>query len=150
MLKDLQEVTSGEWRTVSAVLSLEREWRLLKILLVCCTTQMWTSKGNNVIFKSNKHWLRGFPGGPVVKHPPANAGDTGSILGPGRSHVPQGNSAQRATTPEPMHLLSSLESSLCVSKKTHHSQKQNKRKKRLENVNDLTSHGIRNRTGLHI
>ena len=86
----------------------------------------------------------------MVKHPPANAGDTGSILGPGRSHVPQGNSAQRATTPEPMHLLSSLESSLCVSKKTHHSQKQNKRKKRLENVNDLTSHGIRNRTGLHI
>ena len=89
---------------------------------------MWTSKGNNVIFKSNKHWLRGFPGGPVVKHPPANSGDTGSILGPGRFHVPQGNSAQHATTPEPMHLLSSLESSLCVSKKTHHSQKQNKRK----------------------
>ena len=28
----------------------------------------------------------GFPGGAVVKNPPANAGDTGSSPGPGRSH----------------------------------------------------------------
>ena len=28
--------------------------------------------------------LRGFPGGPGVKNPPANAGDMGSVLGPGR------------------------------------------------------------------
>ena len=27
------------------------------------------------------------PGGPVVKKPPANAGDTGLIPGPGRSHM---------------------------------------------------------------
>jgi len=33
----------------------------------------------------------GFPGGPVVKNPPANAGDTGSIPGPGRSHMPRRN-----------------------------------------------------------
>ena len=32
---------------------------------------------------------RGFPGGAVVKNPPANAGDTGSSPGPGRSHVPR-------------------------------------------------------------
>ena len=32
-----------------------------------------------------------FPEGPVVKIPPASAGDTGSISGPGRSHVPWGN-----------------------------------------------------------
>ena len=31
-----------------------------------------------------------FPTGPVVKNPTANAGNTGSILGPGRSHMPQG------------------------------------------------------------
>ena len=31
-----------------------------------------------------------FPGGTVVKDPPANAGDTGSIPGvPGRSHMPR-------------------------------------------------------------
>ena len=29
-----------------------------------------------------------FPGGAVVKNPPANAGDTGSIPDPRRSHVP--------------------------------------------------------------
>ena len=31
---------------------------------------------------------RDFPGGPVVKNPPANTEDTGSIPGPGRSHTP--------------------------------------------------------------
>ena len=31
----------------------------------------------------------GFPGGAVVKNPPAGAGDTGSSPGPGRSHMPQ-------------------------------------------------------------
>ena len=31
----------------------------------------------------------GFPGGAVVKNAPANAGDTGSIPGPGRSHMPR-------------------------------------------------------------
>ena len=40
---------------------------------------------------NNKCW--DFPGGSVVKNPPANAGDTGSIPGPGRSHMPWSNSA---------------------------------------------------------
>ena len=31
------------------------------------------------------------PGGTVVEGPPANAGDTGSSPGPGRSHMPQSN-----------------------------------------------------------
>ena len=31
------------------------------------------------------------PGGAVVGNLPANAGDTGSISGPGRSHMPQSN-----------------------------------------------------------
>ena len=30
----------------------------------------------------------GFPGGSVVRTPPANAGDMGSIPGPGGSHMP--------------------------------------------------------------
>ena len=29
-----------------------------------------------------------FPGGPGVKNPPANVGDTGLTPGPGRSHIP--------------------------------------------------------------
>ena len=32
-----------------------------------------------------------FPGGAVVKNPPASAGDTGSSPGPGRSHMPRSN-----------------------------------------------------------
>ena len=35
--------------------------------------------------------LQGFPGGAVVKNPPANAGDKGSSPGPGRSHMPWSN-----------------------------------------------------------
>ena len=45
----------------------------------------WWHQGN--ILKSGSD----FPGEPVVKHPPAIARDTGSISGPGRSHMPQGN-----------------------------------------------------------
>ena len=32
--------------------------------------------------------FRGFPGGAVLKNPPANAGDTGLSPRPGRSHMP--------------------------------------------------------------
>ena len=32
-----------------------------------------------------------FPGGSVVENLPANAGDTGSSPGPGRSHMPRSN-----------------------------------------------------------
>ena len=38
--------------------------------------------------------MRGFPGGAVVKNPPANAGNMGSIPGPGRSHMPRSNEAR--------------------------------------------------------
>ena len=34
-----------------------------------------------------------FPGGTEVKNPPANAGDTGSSPGQGRSHMPRSNEA---------------------------------------------------------
>ena len=36
---------------------------------------------------------RDFPGGAVVKNPPANAGDTGSSPGSGRSYMPWSNEA---------------------------------------------------------
>ena len=35
-----------------------------------------------------------FPGGAVVRNPPANAGDMGSIPGPGGSHMPWSNEAR--------------------------------------------------------
>ena len=36
----------------------------------------------------------GFPGGSVVKNPPANAGDTGLSPGLGRSHMPRSHWAR--------------------------------------------------------
>ena len=44
-----------------------------------------------IISLDTKIIFEGFPGDPVVKNPPCNAGDTGSIPGPERSHMPQGN-----------------------------------------------------------
>jgi len=45
----------------------------------------------------------GFPGGSVVKNPPANAGDTGSIPGLGRSPGKgNGNSLQYSCLGNPM------------------------------------------------
>ena len=42
---------------------------------------------NTMINKSGE----GFPGGAVVENLPANAGDTGSSPGLGRSHMPRSN-----------------------------------------------------------
>ena len=54
--------------------------------------------------------MLGFPGGAVVESPPANAGNTGSCPGPGRSHMPRSGWAR-----EPW-LLSLRVQSLCSAK----------------------------------
>ena len=43
----------------------------------------------NLKFSEVKKLVRGFPGGAVVENLPANAGDTGSSPGLGRSHMPR-------------------------------------------------------------
>ena len=43
------------------------------------------------VIKLRKESFWDFPGGAVVKNPPANAADTGSSPGPGRSHMLQCN-----------------------------------------------------------
>ena len=58
---------------VNNILSKPYVYKILCIIL-CINTYYWD-----------------FPGGAVVKNPPANAGDTGSSPGPGRSHMPQSN-----------------------------------------------------------
>ncbi|KAJ8788086.1 hypothetical protein J1605_005385 [Eschrichtius robustus] len=57
----------------------------------------------------NRRIFRGFPGGAVVENLPANAGDTGSSPGLGRSHMPRSSWAR-----EPQ-LLSLRVWSLCSS-----------------------------------
>ena len=45
----------------------------------------------NAVFPLPSKGMEDFPGGAVVKNPPANAGDTGSSPGLGRSHMPRSN-----------------------------------------------------------
>ena len=55
-------------------------------------TVNWISHWNilkSTWIKPKKAWS--FPGGSLVKNPPANAGDMGSIPDPGWSHMPQSN-----------------------------------------------------------
>ena len=61
----------------------------------------------HILIKLSKIKYRGFPGGAVVENLPANAGDTGSSPGLGRSHMPRSNWAR-----EPQ-LLSLRNWSLC-------------------------------------
>ena len=59
-----------------------------------------------------------FPGGAVVKNPPANAGDTGSIPGLGRSHMPWSNSAH-----EPQLLKPTCLELVLLNKRSHGNEK---------------------------
>ena len=44
-------------------------------------------KDAKITYMTQSESVLGFPGGLVVKNPLANAGDTGLIPGPGRSHM---------------------------------------------------------------
>ena len=48
-------------------------------------------KNDNIESPCQNRFLGDFPGGAVVKNPPAHAGNTGSSPGPGRSHMPRSN-----------------------------------------------------------
>ena len=49
------------------------------ILNACCNRTLEMASKRN----TTQGWFRGLPGGPVVKNPPCNAGDSGSIPGGG-------------------------------------------------------------------
>ena len=48
-------------------------------------------RGARRLKESSKLKAQDFPGGPVVKNPPASAGNTGSIPGTGGSYMPWDN-----------------------------------------------------------
>ena len=60
-------------------------WKLNNTLL----KNLWVKE--DVSKEINKYIELDFPGGAVVKNPPANAGDTGLSSGLGRSHMPWSN-----------------------------------------------------------
>ena len=53
--------------------------------------QLLKIQNDPLSYSNTKIDVPGFLGGAVVKNPPANAGDTGSSPGPGRSHMPRSN-----------------------------------------------------------
>ena len=46
------------------------------------------TKSQSLIYTETKASTGGFPGGPMVKNPPVNAGDTGPVPGPGGCPMP--------------------------------------------------------------
>jgi len=54
---------------------------------VCCRNSKEASAGN----VCRERRVEGFPGGSVIKNPPANSADEGWIPGPERSHMMQSN-----------------------------------------------------------
>ena len=55
------------------------------------STEIFNVKRPPPCFGAGKIKIEGFPGGAVVENLPANAGDTGSSPGLGRSHMPRSN-----------------------------------------------------------
>ena len=54
-----------------------------------------------IIWISPRIWPQGFPGGSVVKNPPANAGGPGLTTGPGKSHIQRNNYTHVPQLPKP-------------------------------------------------
>ena len=80
---------------------------------------MWCPQALNkveVLFKAKKYG--DFPGCPTVKNLPAGAGDTGSIPGPGRSHMAQGSWLHVPQVQKPTHLEPELHN-----ERSHHNEK---------------------------
>ena len=62
---------------------------LFPCLSLWCTSEHWFE--SEMVMNLSQEQSLGSLGGSVVKNPPANVGDTGSIPGPGRSHMSQSN-----------------------------------------------------------
>ena len=77
------------------------------------------SRLNTLAFKKQNLW--DFPGGTVIKNPPANAGETGSSPGPGGSHMPRSNKAHAPQLLKPVCLEPMLRNkrSHCNEKPAH-------------------------------
>ena len=68
-----------------------------------CSVTSFSDTASSMAQVCTKTEIQGFPGGSVVKNPPAKAGDMGSIPRPGGSHMPQSNQAH---TPQLLSLCS--------------------------------------------
>ena len=67
-------------------------WYIYYIYIYIYTIDI-THTRNGILFSRKKKEILDFPGGPMDRSPSANAGDTGSIPGPGRPYLLGDNSA---------------------------------------------------------
>ena len=65
-------------------------WMDLEIIILSDVNQTNTI-AYHLYVESKKKMIKDFPGDPVVKTLPANAGHTGSVPDLGRFHMPHGN-----------------------------------------------------------
>ena len=71
----------------SCSLTLSKTSQMVRIQILLVQQKAAVSSPRYLLEKQKQD----FPGGTVVKNPPANARDRDSNLGPGRSHVPRSN-----------------------------------------------------------
>ena len=74
----------GDWKTEETICN---KLEILNSNINDSIIGNWYKHTNKKIKKKK----RGFPGGAMVENLPANAGDTGSSPGLGRSHMPRSN-----------------------------------------------------------
>ena len=91
--------------------------RLMVIILKYWITRLCIWNHHNVVGQLyfNLKNVQGFPGGPVVKNLPCNAGETSLILGPGRSHM--------ATKPVHRNYWVSVLQPMLHKERNHHTEK---------------------------
>ena len=78
--------------SVQLLVSTRNSWAPINMEFYLCVNpnKVYLPSNHRVKGEIKTKW-RDFPGGTVAKNPPANAGDTGLIPGPGRSHMPWSN-----------------------------------------------------------
>ena len=88
-ISEIQKVLGTETKTLPLIFPPSEQLRLCSTL---CSTILRGFRNAIRRFKFHfKNIKVAFPAGAVDKNLPANAGDTGLILGPGRFHMPQSN-----------------------------------------------------------
>ena len=73
------------------ILNQETKWCVLYFSFLTLSAQNQIYLDGFILKWHQKQQAWDFPGGAVVKNPPANAGDTGLSPGAGRSHMPRSN-----------------------------------------------------------
>ena len=71
----------------------EKSFQMMKVKYFDCSGDYMSIYicENSLFCKLKNETFLGFPGGAAVENLPANAGDTGSSPGLGRSHMPRSN-----------------------------------------------------------